>query len=99
MKSPRKRYHIMLPDAPPQKVSGLAYLALLIVAVNVLACLIAERAMVVAAMEERVRVGPSLAGREAPEYVPATRASLSLQEWQNGKRGDPQARWMPWVRR
>lgn len=44
MRSPRIRYHVTLPDEAPSQRSAFAYLALLVVIVNVAACLIAERA-------------------------------------------------------
>lgn len=47
--SPRKRIHIQLPDEPRAQTSGTwAQLALLVVAVNIVACLIASRGLSVA---------------------------------------------------
>lgn len=67
MKSPRKRFHIELPDPPYAGIgASAAQLALLVVAVNIVACLIASRAMTNAERDQASRVAGPQAGTERP---------------------------------
>ena len=71
MRSPRKRYHMELPDPPPAGISAsAAHLALLVVAVNVVACLIAGRALTVAERERSLQLAAQSSTIARPAPVP-----------------------------
>lgn len=81
MRSPRKTFHTRLPDSGPSTTGSTAsHLALLVVMVNVVACLIAARFMVVVEQDREAvarapaaiieRSGPPPDERTSPVLAP-----------------------------